>query len=81
MRTVRAIVCAGAVTASLVLLPAVASASPPSDTPAGTGGGCKKNGQTVSELARGVLFPFGQTVRGSAPIADDNAAFFGDLCD
>jgi hypothetical protein len=76
----RAIVCAGAVTASLVLLPAVASASPPSDTPAGTGGGCKTNGQTISDAARSVPGPFGQFVRGSAPIADDNAAFFSDLC-
>ncbi|MHA6785701.1 hypothetical protein ACVGOW_32585 [Pseudonocardia saturnea] len=76
----RAIVCAGAVTASLVLLPGVASAASPSDTPAGTGGGCKENGQAISGAAQTVPVPFGQIVRGNAPIADDNAAFFGVFC-
>lgn len=79
MRRVRAIVCGGAVLVGLVLFPAVASAAP-GDTPAGSGGGCRANGQAISGAARTVPVPFGQIVRGSAPIADDNAAFFAALC-
>ena len=82
----------GAAVASLALLPGVANAdqpspppgqsasAPPSGTPAGSGGGCKANGQAISGAAQTVPVPFGQIVSGNAPIADDNAAFFTVLC-
>lgn len=68
-------VAAAAAVGLVVLAPAAASAS---DTPAGTGGGCKENGQAVAGAARGPD-PFGQFVRTQAPIADDVAGFFA-LC-
>ena len=73
--------CTGLVaTAVLVLLPTAAAAQgPPASTPAGTGGGCQENGQAVSFAARGEG-PFGQFVRGQAPIADDIAVFFQLFC-
>ena len=52
---------------------------PPDQTPAGTGGGCAKNGQAIASGAR-EAGAFGATVRTFAPIADENAAFFGALC-
>ena len=70
-----------AIAAGLVLLaPASAyAAGPPATTPAGTGGGCAANGQAISGAAMGPG-AFGQIVRGAAPIADQNAAFFTALC-
>jgi hypothetical protein len=66
--------------ALLVLCPAAAQAEPPV-TPAGTGGGCKDNGQAVAGFAR-TPGPFGaDLVRGSAPIAPLNALFFETFCD
>ena len=64
---------------ALALLTAspAAAAGPPSETP--TGGGCQANGQAIAGAAQ-TLSPFGQVVRGNAPIADDNAAFFGIFC-
>lgn len=56
-----------------------AAGGPPPDTPAGTGGGCRENGQAIATIAR-LIGPFGQLVRTSAPIADDNAAFFAAIC-
>ena len=65
-------------TLGLVLAaPAVASAAP--DTPAGTGGGCKENGQAIAGAASGPG-AFGQFVRRNVPIAQDNARFFTELC-
>lgn len=63
----------------LVLSPTAAHADPP-DTPAGTGGGCRENGQEVAGNAR-ELRPFGATVvSGNAPIAPLNAVFFKMFC-
>lgn len=62
----------------LVVFPTAAHADPPG-TPAGTGGGCRANGQAVSENARD-LQPFGDLVRQNAPIAPLNALFFMRLC-
>jgi hypothetical protein len=72
---------AALLTLGLVLLaPATASAAPPSTTPGQSGQqGCRENGQVISTVASGPG-AFGQVVRRNAPIADDNAQFFGDLC-
>ena len=58
---------------------AAAAGGPPTGTPAGTGGGCRENGQAIATVAR-LVGPFGQIVRTSAPIADDNATFFATIC-
>jgi hypothetical protein len=64
----------------LVLAPAVASAEPPTTTPGqSVVQGCRRNGQAISGAASGPG-AFGRTVRGAAPIADQNAAFFAALC-
>jgi hypothetical protein len=55
------------------------AAGPPASTPAGTGGGCRDNGQAISTVAR-LQGPFGVLVRSSAPIADDNVQFFATIC-
>jgi hypothetical protein len=71
---------AGAVlTAGLVLLaPGTAGAAPV--TPAGSGGGCKANGQEVASNAQ-EFRPFGRNVvQNFAPIAPLNAAFFTAFC-
>jgi hypothetical protein len=66
-------------TAGLVLLaPGTAGAAPA--TPAGTGGGCKENGQAVAANAR-LLQPFGRVVSQNAPIAPLNRMFFMEFCD
>lgn len=71
---------AAACTATLlVLFPTAAQAEQPV-TPAGTGGGCRENGQVVASNAKG-LQPFGTVVRANAPIAPLNAAFFVKHCD
>jgi len=65
-------------TAGLVLLaPGMAGAAP--DTPAGTGGGCKANGQAVAMNAR-TIHPFGGLVSDNAPIAPLNKQFFTMFC-
>jgi len=66
----------------VILAPAAASADPP-DTPGQSGEqGCRENGQAISGAASDEENrPFGEMVRQIAPIADDNAAFFGALCD
>jgi hypothetical protein len=67
--------------ASGVLLGAgSAAAAPPPSTPGDTEGGCKENGQAISGAAQS-LNPFGQVVRGQAPISDNNAEFFNMFCD
>jgi hypothetical protein len=64
----------------VVFTPATASAEPPSTTPGQSGvQGCRENGQAISGAASGPG-AFGQQVRGAAPIADENAAFFTALC-
>jgi hypothetical protein len=67
--------------AAAVAVPGVTSAAegPPPTTPAGTGGGCATNGRVIATAAQ-TLGPFGQLVRGSAPIADENARFFTMFC-
>jgi hypothetical protein len=79
MRTLRSGVVAMLMTSGALLGAGVAAAAPPPTTPGETGGGCRENGQTISEAAR-TLTPFGQLVKEQAPIADDNAAFFTLLC-
>ena len=64
--------------ALLILAPTAAHAEPV-DTPAGTGGGCKENGQAVAGNAQD-LQPFGAVVSQNAPIAPLNAAFFRMFC-
>lgn len=65
----------------VVFTPAAASADPPHTTPGQSGEqGCRENGQAISGAA-GENRPFGQVVRQNAPIADNNAQFFGELCD
>ncbi len=64
----------------VLLAPAAASAEPPDTTPGQSGvQGCRENGQAIAGAARGDE-PFGETVRQNAPIADENAEFFG-ACD
>ena len=64
----------------VVFTPDVASAEPPTTTPGQSGEqGCRENGQAISGAASGPG-AFGRTVRGAAPIADQNAAFFAALC-
>lgn len=67
--------------ALLVLVPTAAQAEPPV-TPAGTGGGCKANGQEVAGNAQNPdLQPFGaNVVSQNAPIAPLNALFFTIYC-
>ncbi len=69
------------VTVGLALLaPVAANAAPPTTTPGQSGvQGCRENAEAISGAARAER-PFGQTVRGAAPIADDNAAFFALFC-
>jgi hypothetical protein len=62
----------------VVIAPATASADP-SGTPAGTGGGCARNGAAVSTFAQ-APGPYGQLAKDFTPIADDVAAFFGTYC-
>ena len=65
----------------VLLAPAAASAEPPEMTPGRSGEqGCRTNGQTIAGVASGPG-TFGQFVRQNAPIADNNAEFFGDLCE
>lgn len=69
--------CAAALT--LGLTPTAAHAVP-SDTPAGTGGGCPANGQAVSGSAQ-AAGPFGADVVSlNAPIAPLVAVFFTTIC-
>ena len=64
----------------VVLAPATASAEPPATTPGQSGvSGCAANGAAISGGASGPG-TFGEIVRGFAPIADENAAFFTALC-
>ena len=63
--------------AVLLLAAPAAAQGPPSETP--TGGGCQENGEAIAGAAI-VFRPFGQVVRGNAPIADENAAFFDLFC-
>jgi hypothetical protein len=64
--------------AGLVFLaPGTAGAAPV--TPAGTGGGCKDNGQAVAANAR-MSQPFGGMVSELAPIAPLNRMFFKRFC-
>lgn len=66
--------------ALVLLAPAAAGAAgPPPTTPAGSGGGCAANGQEIAGAAR-APGAFGATVRGAAPIADENALFFSLFC-
>lgn len=63
----------------LVVFPTAAHADPPG-TPAGTGGGCRENGQAVSGFAQ-APGPFGaDVVSQNAPIAPLNALFFTTFC-
>lgn len=70
---------AGAGALLLLALPPAAAHADPTGTPAGTGGGCKANGQAVAGNAQD-LQPFGGVVSQSTPIAPLNAAFFTSLC-
>ena len=66
----------------VLLAPATASAAPPDTTPGQSGvSGCAANGAAISGAAQ-ALPPgaFGQMASGAAPIADENALFFGALC-
>lgn len=64
----------------LVLFPTTAQADQPV-TPAGTGGGCRENGQEVAGNAQ-TSRPFGADVVSQfAPIAPLNALFFTLHCD
>ncbi len=52
----------------LLLAPATAGAAgPPTDTPAGTGGGCAANGAAISGRAASASGDFGEMVRVAAP--------------
>ncbi len=63
-----------------LLVPTAAHAGPPAATPAGTGGGCKANGQVIAENAK-TLQPFGfRIVRDNTPIAPLVGAFFAGNC-
>ncbi len=63
----------------VILTPATASAEPP-NTPGQAGEqGCRTNGQVIACVASGPG-NFGEVVRQNAPIADNNAEFFDDLC-
>ncbi len=65
----------------VVLAPATAGAAgTPTTTPGQSGvSGCAANGAVISGAAGGPGV-FGQMVRGAAPIADENAAFFALFC-
>jgi hypothetical protein len=65
--------------AGLLLLSPAAAHAAPSGTPAGTGGGCRENGQAIAGSAQ-ALQPFGAVVRQETPIAPLNAMFFATLC-
>jgi hypothetical protein len=76
VRRLPSVLVTAAALAVLTASPAAAGGPPP-ETP--TGGGCQANGQAIAGAAQ-TFSPFGQIVRGNAPIADDNAAFFGIFC-
>jgi hypothetical protein len=66
----------------VILAPTTASAAPPVTTPGQSGvSGCAANGAAISGAAQ-ALEPgaFGEMASGAAPIADENALFFGMLC-